>query len=88
MPTTSVFIRSRSGLHARPAAEVVKEASQYKCDIVFSANGRQADAKSIFEVLALGLRFGDCLAMTAQGEGATLALERLQSLLEQLLDQQ
>jgi phosphocarrier protein HPr len=72
-------------LHARPAATFVREASQFGGDIVVAANGKRANAKSILEVLALGATGGTELTLTASGDDATAAVDRLVALVP-LLD--
>jgi phosphocarrier protein HPr len=64
-------------LHARPAAEFVRAAMQFDAEIVVASNGREADAKSLLEVLALGARRGSSLRLSAVGADADRALEDL-----------
>jgi phosphotransferase system HPr (HPr) family protein len=61
-------------LHARPAALFVRTAMRFKADISVVANDREANAKSILSVLALGARGGTTLRVLAQGEDAGDAL--------------
>lgn len=46
------------GLHARPAAELVKVARDSRLRSTVESQGRRADARSILAVLALGVRAG------------------------------
>ena len=64
-------------LHARPAAEFVRAAMQFDAEIVVASTGREADAKSLLEVLALGARRGSSLRLRAVGADADRALEDL-----------
>ena len=45
-------------LHARPAGELVRAAAAHDTRIVLRSNGREADAASILQVLALGATAG------------------------------
>ena len=67
-------------LHARPAGLFVREASRFGSTIVVSANGKNANAKSILEVLALGATGGTELALSASGADAAEAVEGLAAL--------
>ena len=67
-------------LHARPAARFVSEANRFRCAIVVIANGRQANAKSILDVLSLGAIGGTKLQLTASGEDAVAAVTQLAAL--------
>jgi phosphotransferase system HPr (HPr) family protein len=75
---------ARVALHARPAAVLVREASQVSAVVEVAANGRRANAKSILEVLALGAEGGTALELSASGADAVEAVERLAALVAEL----
>jgi phosphotransferase system HPr (HPr) family protein len=75
---------ARVALHARPAAVLVREASQLPTIVEVAANGRRANAKSILEVLALGAEGGTTLELSASGANAVEAVERLAALITEL----
>ena len=82
MPTNSDVERLVSmppgiDLHARPAAELVRTAVGFSADIAVAVNGREADAKSLLAVLALGATAGASLQLTATGRDAAVALDAL-----------
>ena len=64
-------------LHARPAAQFVRTAVGFSADIAVAVNGREANAKSLLAVLALGAEGGTELRLTASGDDAPLALDAL-----------
>jgi phosphotransferase system HPr (HPr) family protein len=64
-------------LHARPAAQFVRTAVGFSADLVVAVNGREANAKSLLAVLALGATGGTPLRLTASGEDAAVALDAL-----------
>lgn len=64
--TRTVTIRNRLGLHARPAAAIAQLAEQFDADVTI--NG--ADARSVLEVMSLGLTAGDTVAIAAGGPQA------------------
>jgi phosphotransferase system HPr (HPr) family protein len=61
-------------LHARPAAEFVRAAMQFSARIVVSMGARDADAKSLLSVLALGAKGGTALRLRADGDDAPAAV--------------
>jgi len=67
-------------LHARPAALFVRTAMRFRSKIVVAANGREADAKSILNVLGLGATAGTTLRVRAEGDDAAEALDALAAL--------
>ena len=74
---TVVRLPDAVALHARPAAEFVRAAMGFDAEIVVSADGREANAKSLMAVLALGAKGGTSLGLRAEGPDADRALERL-----------
>jgi phosphocarrier protein FPr len=68
-------ITNPSGLHARPAAQVVARLQPLDADVAMEVNGRRADARSITSTLGLGASVGDELTITANGPDAAAALD-------------
>ena len=64
-------------LHARPAAQFVRIALGFSSQIAVAAGDREADAKSLLSVLALGAKAGTTLRLRADGDDGPLALETL-----------
>lgn len=71
-----VELQNDHGLHARPAAELVRTASAY--DARVTVNG--VDAKSMLRVLALGLGKGDTVRFEATGAQAAEAIGAIEAL--------
>ena len=64
-------------LHARPAAQFVRTAMGFRARIVVTAGERDADAKSLLSVLALGAKGGTPLRLRADGDDAPGAVDAL-----------
>jgi phosphotransferase system HPr (HPr) family protein len=75
--TAVVTLPDGVDLHARPAADFVRTAMGFAAAIQVGANGREADAKSLLTVLALGAKGGTELRLTAGGDDARAALDAL-----------
>jgi phosphotransferase system HPr (HPr) family protein len=71
-------------LHARPAADFVRTAMSFAASIQVAAGEREADAKSLLSVLALGAKGGTEIRLTATGEDAEAALDALRECVERL----
>ena len=86
MSESSELVRlpSTVALHARPAGAFVRTAAAFAATIQVQANGRQANAKSILEILGLGADGGTELAISASGEDAAEAVAQLASLISGL----
>jgi phosphotransferase system HPr (HPr) family protein len=72
-----VTLPSGVDLHARPAADFVRTAMRFAASIQVGAGEREADAKSLLSVLALGAKGGTELRLTAAGDDAGPALDAL-----------
>jgi phosphocarrier protein HPr len=68
---------NRAGLHARPAAELVKLAGKFQSEIHVEKEGLQVNGKSIMGVLMLAAEQGSTLRFTATGPDAEKALDAL-----------
>lgn len=79
-----VVITAENGLHTRPAAQFVKEAKMFDCDIRLEVGGRQASARSLFKLQTLGLTQGSTVSIIGVGEGADKAVEHLAEFIAQL----
>jgi phosphotransferase system HPr (HPr) family protein len=73
-------------LHARPAADFVRAAMGFSAAVRVAAGEREADAKSLLSVLALGAKGGTELRLTAAGDDAAAALEALSARVTTLSD--
>ena len=80
MAERSVQIVNKHGLHARPAAEVVKAASKFKCDITISRDDLEVNGKSIMGVMMLAAEYGATITLKATGADADEALDALAAL--------
>jgi len=80
MAERSVQIVNKHGLHARPAAEMVKAASRFKSDITISRDDLEVNGKSIMGVMMLAAEFGASITLKATGTDAEEALDALATL--------
>ncbi len=80
MYTRQITIRNKSGLHARPAADFVKEAVKFKSSIKIAKKGRPEEAvnaKSLVLVLSLSIAFNGQVEISAEGEDERNAVDTL-----------
>ena len=73
-------IVNRNGLHARPAAEIVKVASRFKSDITVVREDLEVNGKSIMGVMMLAAEFGSTLMVRASGPDAADAVAAIADL--------
>jgi len=80
MPERTVKIVNKLGLHARPAAEIVKTAARFKSDITIIRDDLEVNGKSIMGVMMLAAEFGSTILLRAEGPEADAALDALAAL--------
>ncbi|MDE3052896.1 MAG: HPr family phosphocarrier protein [Gemmatimonadota bacterium] len=81
MPERTVTIVNQVGLHARPAAQIVKLAAGFKSDITLTRDDLEVNAKSIMGVMMLAAERGARLQLRAEGPDAEAALDALAALI-------
>ena len=73
----SVQIVNEAGIHARPAAEIVKTAARFKSDITIVKDGLDVNAKSIMGVMMLAAECGSTVLLSAEGADEQAAVDAI-----------
>jgi len=82
MVERTVQILNKNGLHARPAAEIVKIAAKYSSEITLARDGTEVNGKSIMGVMMLAAEYGSQLLLRADGTDAEDAVSAIAKLIE------
>jgi phosphotransferase system HPr (HPr) family protein len=77
----TITILDPVGLHARPAAVLVQTAGRYQAQVRLEHGSKRADARSIIQLLSLGVRQGSAIVVTAEGTDEAEALAAVLSVL-------
>ena len=77
MLSQEITIVNRLGLHARAAAQLVRMANEYPCNIHLDKDGQVSNAKSVMEVLMLGAPSGTSIKISADGDKEEEALKAI-----------
>lgn len=76
-------IKNPTGIHARPAGNVVKAASAFSSKIELeNEKGTRVNAKGMVGILKLGLKQGEQVIVFAEGDDDVEALNAVGALLE------
>lgn len=70
------------GLHARPAALLVRALSEFDAEVTVRLGEQEADAKSVLALMSLGARQGDRIRLQASGPQASAALAKAKELVD------
>jgi phosphocarrier protein len=80
MTERTITVQNKLGLHARPAALVVSEASKFQSEILLTKDGQEINAKSIMGVMMLAAEMGSQILISASGEDERQAVQALSDL--------
>ena len=75
-------IRNKMGMHARPAAQFVKRASKYQCDVWVEKDDEPVNGKSIMGLMMLAAGRGETIKIIADGTDAEKAMADLEELVQ------
>ena len=81
MAERNVQIINRNGLHARPAAEIVKAAAKFRSEITIVRDDLEVNGKSIMGVMMLAAEYGSTLTLRASGPDEDQAVEALANII-------
>jgi phosphocarrier protein HPr len=81
MTERSVRIVNKLGIHARPAAEIVKVAARFKSGITIIRDDMEVNGKSIMGVMMLAAECGATILIRADGADEEAAIEGLAALI-------
>jgi len=80
--SSEVQIVNKYGLHARPAAELVKLANRFSSDVWIRKDEVEVSGKSIMGVMMLAAECGSMVEIRAQGEDSQAAVDALAQLIQ------
>jgi phosphocarrier protein len=76
-----VTITNKNGLHARPAAAIVKTASAFRSQITIRRDDLEVNGKSIMGVMMLAAECGASILLRADGDDADQLIDALEALI-------
>ncbi|WP_125151998.1 HPr family phosphocarrier protein [Clostridium rectalis] len=76
-----LIIQNETGIHARPAGKIVKEACKYRSTITFKKGEASFNAKSIINLMSMAAAKGDEVVLIANGEDEEVAIKNMSQLI-------
>jgi phosphocarrier protein HPr len=73
-------VQNKMGIHARPAAMIVRITNKYKADVLVERDDEQVNGKSIMGLMMLAAGKGSALRFTATGPDGQQMLTELEAL--------
>lgn len=85
MKKINYTVTAEAGIHARPAGLLVKKAAFFKSNIkiLHEQCGSEADLKRLMAVMALGVKKGDRIVLSVDGEDEEEAADALEAFLKE-----
>ena len=81
MPERAVEVVNEAGIHARPAAEIVKVAAKFTSEILIVRDDLEVNARSIMGVMMLAAECGATVILKAEGADADAAIDAIADLI-------
>ncbi len=78
-----ITVKNKLGIHARPAALLVKNAGQFQSKIEIKRDDIIVDGKSIMGVMMLAAEQGATLVFSIDGEDELQAMDAIEKLFEE-----
>lgn len=79
-----IVLQNENGLHMRPGRLFVQEAKKQACDVSIACNDKKADAKSLIQLLKMGLGKGSAITLSCSGENEQESLDHLVEFIDTL----
>ncbi|WP_329055744.1 dihydroxyacetone kinase phosphoryl donor subunit DhaM [Amycolatopsis sp. NBC_01488] len=77
-----LVLHNEVGLHARPAAVLVRALSAFDAEVTIRLGEQEADGHSVLALMSLGARQGDRIRLRARGPQAAAALDKAKELVD------
>ena len=75
MISREYIIIDQNGMHARPATALLKLGREFKSDISLIKDGKSVSMKSMLNILAMALKYGDKVSVVIDGEDESSVAE-------------
>jgi phosphocarrier protein HPr len=78
--TRELTVQNKMGIHARPAAMIVRIANKFSGEVWVEKDGEQVNGKSIMGLMMLAAGQGSVLRFSVEGDGGESLLDELADL--------
>ena len=78
-------ITDEIGIHARPAGILAKKAKEYASRITITKGGKPAEAQKLMAVMSLGVKKGETVTVSAEGEDEEKAVADMETFFMEIL---
>lgn len=82
MKSFEYTIKDELGIHARPAGMLVKEVKNFQSKVMLEKDGKTVDASRLMAVMSMGVKQGQTVTITVEGEDEDAAYEAVKAFFE------
>lgn len=82
MVSKEVMVCNRAGIHARPAAMIVKVANKFKSELYMEKDDMKINGKSIMGVITLGAGYKSKISISCEGPDEQEMADAIEKLFE------
>jgi len=82
-----LVVQSKMGIHARPAAMIVRLTSKFKGEVFFEKDDEQVNGKSIMGLMMLAAGHGSRIRVSVQGADGAQLVQQLVELFDRKFDE-
>ncbi len=82
MKSFNYVVKDELGIHARPAGLLVKEAKPFASNITIVCGEKKASAKALMGVMAMAVKQGMEVTVSAEGDDEDAAITAMQAFFE------
>ncbi|MDD6328166.1 MAG: HPr family phosphocarrier protein [Eubacteriales bacterium] len=85
MKTFEYTITDEVGIHARPAGLLAKKVKEYASKVTIEKAGKCAEAQKLMALMALGVKKGETVTVTVEGDDEETAVSEIRAFFEENL---
>lgn len=85
--TRELTIQNKLGIHARPAAQFVKTANRFSCEVRVEKDGEEVEGKSIMGLMMLAAGHGSVITVTTEGDDEAAAMNAIADLIDRKFEE-
>ena len=85
MKSFDYTITDEIGIHARPAGILAKKAKEYASRITITKGGKTAEEQKLMAVMSLGVKKGETVTVSAEGEDEEKAVADMETFFKENL---
>ena len=85
MKEITYTVKDKVGIHARPAGMLVKLVKEYSSDVYIEKGDKRIKADRLIAIMNMGIKHGDTVTVTIEGDDEKEAYKALYSFFEKNL---